>query len=738
MSKEEKLYDEETESNIEKIKRKRRKVSGIERKLSQNEVIVSTTDKKGNILSCNNEFVKISGFSEEELIGKPHHKIGHPDMPSEAFRDMWETIKSGMPWQGYVKNRCKYGDHYWVFATVTPTETGYKSVRYPISDLKKAEMDKLYKEMREDPRKYALHKCRVYKKGLNLFFGKLINRINSYSLRTKVILPLVVAAIIGGGNLYLMSTSLEKEVLTQSGKANAESLIETARNARAFYSQEIIPKGKEAGLEITHDFEENPHGIPLPASLMRSLGEMSKGENASELKLYSRHPFSFNNSRTDEFEKEALKWLEDNPDESYYRIEEQDGKTVFRLAQADVMINETCINCHNSHPNSTKTDWEVGDVRGAITATIPLSSMQSNINNTFNKSAIVNIAIGLFFFVLIVVGMNSVVNKIRRINEVNKKIANGYLNTDIHGIRDTDELGELAGSSMKSRNQLAELASELKHSSKELEQTFEEVNHKTVEVVNGSNEIASSSEQSAAAVEEISASIAEIAEHGQKVHDLSEEAGHTAEEGSNAVYTAAEKTNEVAQVVEASEQELQKLKEDSDEIVNIVSTISDIADRTNLLALNAAIEAARAGEAGRGFAVVADEVRSLANSTSNEVDNIKSLIERIMEQISNTSSQINQTVSKVEENVQTSQEAAESISKIREKTTEVTNSVDEIRRILEDQKAASDDVANVAQGVADQSRQGIELSQDTQKSIKQISVITRKFDELASRYKIFD
>ncbi|RLU02684.1 MAG: PAS domain S-box protein [Ketobacter sp.] len=109
-------------------------VTGHEVKLGSATRIVSTTDLKGRILTTNQDFVDISGFHEEELLGQPHNLIRHPDMPTLAFRDLWETLKAGKPWMGIVKNRCKNGDHYWVDALITPVKehnqvVGYQSVR---------------------------------------------------------------------------------------------------------------------------------------------------------------------------------------------------------------------------------------------------------------------------------------------------------------------------------------------------------------------------------------------------------------------------------------------------------------------------------------------------------------------------------------------------------------------------------------------------------------------------------
>ena len=98
------------------------------------DTLVSTTDLKGRITYCNPAFVHVSGYTQEELLGQPHNMIRHPDMPEEAFRDMWETIASGRPWTALVKNRRKDGSFYWVQANVTPLmedsqPIGYMSVR---------------------------------------------------------------------------------------------------------------------------------------------------------------------------------------------------------------------------------------------------------------------------------------------------------------------------------------------------------------------------------------------------------------------------------------------------------------------------------------------------------------------------------------------------------------------------------------------------------------------------------
>lgn len=95
-------------------------VTGRNLELPKDANILSTTSPQSHITYVNPDFIKISGFTEEELLGQPHNIVRHPDMPPAAFEHMWSTLKSGRSWMGLVKNRCKNGDHYWVSAYVTP------------------------------------------------------------------------------------------------------------------------------------------------------------------------------------------------------------------------------------------------------------------------------------------------------------------------------------------------------------------------------------------------------------------------------------------------------------------------------------------------------------------------------------------------------------------------------------------------------------------------------------------
>jgi aerotaxis receptor len=140
-------------------------ITGIENDYAQSCNIISTTNLKGAIDHVNQDFIDISGFNIDELLHKNHNVVRHPDMPPEAFQDLWDTIKQDKPWMGIVKNRCKNGNHYWVDAYVTPTYEdgkviGYQSVRVrPLREhVQRAE--RLYQRLMAGKATSLLHKIK--------------------------------------------------------------------------------------------------------------------------------------------------------------------------------------------------------------------------------------------------------------------------------------------------------------------------------------------------------------------------------------------------------------------------------------------------------------------------------------------------------------------------------------------------------------------------------------------------
>ena len=160
--------------------------NGREVLMKEDVILVTRTDMQGKIIFTNEAFVEISGYSEAELIGANHSIVRHPDMPQEAFADLWATVKVGKPWRGLVKNRTKQGDFYWVDANVSPvTENrqvvGYLSARYAPSREQIQAAESLYEKVRQKTKKIR-HKH---------WFAK-FNPIKNLTIKYKISLLVVL------------------------------------------------------------------------------------------------------------------------------------------------------------------------------------------------------------------------------------------------------------------------------------------------------------------------------------------------------------------------------------------------------------------------------------------------------------------------------------------------------------------------------------------------------------------
>ena len=177
--------------------------------LGDEQIIVSKTDLKGQITYINQTFLDISGFTEAELIGQPHNIVRHPEMPVEAFADLWRDLKAGRPWVGYVKNRCKNGDYYWVEAHATPIReggqvVGYMSVRRKPARQAVEACEAAYRMFRDKSQGgRRIEHGAVVSGGLGLFAKMGLQG----RLRSMLGGVLLAAAVIGAAGLYGISQS---------------------------------------------------------------------------------------------------------------------------------------------------------------------------------------------------------------------------------------------------------------------------------------------------------------------------------------------------------------------------------------------------------------------------------------------------------------------------------------------------------------------------------------------------
>jgi aerotaxis receptor len=199
--------------------RKNLPITNHEVEIMDDQAIVSKTDLDGNIDYVNSYFIEVSGFTAEELLGAPQNIIRHPDMPAEAFADMWRTIKSGAPWNGLVKNRCKNGDFYWINASVTPINengkaVGYMSVRVKAERAQIEATERAYRAINEHAAHGIIIKNgRIVKPGLSHWISRL--RHMSLGLRiwlctsavNTLLLAVCLASLFAVGGADLASTT---------------------------------------------------------------------------------------------------------------------------------------------------------------------------------------------------------------------------------------------------------------------------------------------------------------------------------------------------------------------------------------------------------------------------------------------------------------------------------------------------------------------------------------------------
>lgn len=195
---------------------------------SDDATLMTTTDRNSRITYANDAFIDVSGFTQEEIDGQPHNLVRHPDMPPEAFADMWATLKQGQPWSALVKNRRKNGDHYWVRANAIPVirngaAQGYMSVRTRPTAAEIQQAEALYSDFRA-----GRHKGRRLHKGLLVYSGWRSWRslFKTLPLRWRIrstllaLLPLSVAGVwmlgVSAGALGLFSGGMASLLLLAS------------------------------------------------------------------------------------------------------------------------------------------------------------------------------------------------------------------------------------------------------------------------------------------------------------------------------------------------------------------------------------------------------------------------------------------------------------------------------------------------------------------------------------------
>ena len=197
----------------------------------------------------------------------------------------------------------------------------------------------------------------------------------------NMVTGLVILLLAGVGIIGWHVSRLQTNLIMTMAVASADLHAQAIEEFRTLYTSEVVERVRTRGIEVVRDYQSKPGAIPLPATLSIKLGQSIGAEHlGAETRLYS--PFPFPPGRQgihDDFGQDAWDSLRENPDRPYYRFQDFEGRPTLRYGTADLM-RESCVGCHNTHPDSPKTDWKVSDLRGVLEVIYPLDAVNAEKN----------------------------------------------------------------------------------------------------------------------------------------------------------------------------------------------------------------------------------------------------------------------------------------------------------------------------------------------------------------------
>jgi two-component system sensor histidine kinase/response regulator len=269
-----------------------------------------------------------------------------------------------------------------------------------------------------------------------------VSAVSAFLLRNRIVfvLTIVFCAAMAGTLWHLsrLSTKLVQSAALQGVSQHADTLKEL----RKLYTSEVTDRVVAHGIEVTHDYATKEGAIPLPATFSMELGKrISQEATGMQARLYSDFPFPWRKEGgpRDDFEREAISQLRQVPDQPFYRFEDFQGRQSLRYAVADRM-GPGCVACHNTHPDSPKTDWKLGDVRGALEIIRPLDSIiaqtHAGLRETFALMAIIGI-LGLSGLALVIARLrqNEALRAAKQVAEEAARLKSDFLANMSHEIR---------------------------------------------------------------------------------------------------------------------------------------------------------------------------------------------------------------------------------------------------------------------------------------------------------------
>ena len=674
-------------------------------------VIISHTDIKGRITHANDAFFDISGFTREELIGQAHNIVRHPDMPSEAYRDLWSTVQQGRPWTGIVKNRCKNGDHYWVRAYVTPMPdgSGYMSVRTEASRDEIKAADALYARMR-DRAGIRLLDGQVLQSGLT----GLIHRIN---LQLRISHRLWIAFLI---SMLLAMVGAGIALSTQGMLSERFANYLSQDQARLLAYGEMYAQGLQTGQAIRN--------IILDPANPKAHSNLKAAEKDFATALQTARGLARDDAEAALLTALEQQWAKDVASKA--RIRELASGS--QQADAMTLLNKEETPLWRAIKDVILKQREAARTASEAAAHQVLTDAQSG--RAFSQGAV---ALAFLVGLLLIWATLSYVSRhlTNARNCIHAIADGGDLSRPIPVSR-YDEIGEIMVQLAMMRNKLHELIADLVEKISSLGQSSNGLSEAAKASANTSIAQAESATAMASAVDQLSVSFEQMRDRAHDSQTLSETSSKTATEGGRIIHSTADEMAHIAEAVKSAASSIRSLEEYSGQISSIVLSIRDIADQTNLLALNAAIEAARAGEQGRGFAVVADEVRKLAERTAHSTQEIGGMIVNLQNGTRDAAQEMEAGVIRVSDGVELARRAGEAITQIRTSAEASALAVNDITHALSEQSRATRELAQRIEGIAEGARENASSASQASSAAVSLKALADEQQRLAGRFKI--
>jgi methyl-accepting chemotaxis protein len=616
------------------------------------------------------------------------------------------------------------------------------------------------------------------------------------SIQLKLVLPIVLGAIVIVSFSTISMFYIKQKNTELTGLITARTVADQVVTLRTFYTNEVVSRAQKAGMRIDFDYASKDNTLPLPTTFVKVLGEeIQKTSPGTLVRLYSHHPFPHRvaNEKYDAFEQEAITAVETDPKTTFYRMEEFNGRLSMRYAVADVM-RASCVGCHNTHPQSPRTDWKEGDVRGVVEVVVPVDEAAAGLQaGTVRLAGFLGGALALLAVIVVVLLRRTVIKPVQALVAINERVSTGDFAARVP-VQSKDEMGELStglntlidrlvnlleatqaerdstqaaiqkllgevsdvatgdltveadvtmdmtGAIADSFNymihQLRTIITQVQETALQVSTSANEIYTTAEELVQGSAAQAEQILESSAALDEMAVSTQHVSENAVLSTTVAAQSLANAKQGAMAVQNTIAAMQRMQNQVQETAVRVKSLGERSKEISEIVQLIGDIADRTSVLALNASIEAALAGEAGQGFAIVAQEVERLAERAAVATRQITGIVNTIQSETHEVVRAMEDSTQEVIQGTQLADQAGQALSEIENVSTRLAELIQAISLASKQQARGSDNLSKAMGEIAEVTQQVATGTKQAAVSINDLASLADALRSSVSAFKL--